>query len=93
MSNFKEICLRTDSTNPYAILLELMRQPETTMHGHVHHIMDGAAFMTAMHNAGVVYNLNTSLDELASRGAQIINNSCIAIYAHHAAPASWRADY
>ena len=71
MSDFKEICLLTNSTNPYEILLELMRQPETPMHGPVHHILDGAAFLTAMHNAGAEFDLDAALDELAARGAQM----------------------
>lgn len=76
MSSFKEICLRTNSTNPYEILLELMRQPETPMHGPVHHILDGAAFMTAMHNAGAEFGLDAALDELAARGAQMPGATC-----------------
>lgn len=76
MSGLKEICLGTESTNPYAILLDLMHQPEIPMHGPVHHILDGAAFMTAMHNAGTAFDLDAALDELSARGAQMPGATC-----------------
>jgi hypothetical protein len=76
MSNYKEICLQSDSTNPYEILLKLMRQPDVPMHGPVHHILDGAAFMTAMYNAVAEFDLDAALDELAVRGAQMPGATC-----------------
>lgn len=76
MNRIMEICLRSESRNPYAILLELMRLPETPMHGPVHHILDGAAFLTAMHNAGADIDLGAALSELAQRGAQMPGATC-----------------
>ena len=46
------------------------------MHGPIHHIIDGAAFMTAMYNAGVKFNLDTALDELANRGSDMPGATC-----------------
>lgn len=76
MSSYKKICMQSNSTNPYDILLQLMRQPETPMHGPVHHILDGAAFLTALHNAGTEFDLNAALEELATRGAQMPGATC-----------------
>ena len=76
MSNFKEICLNSTITNPYTILLDLMHQPEIPMHGPVHHILDGAALMTAIHNTGTPFNLKTALDELEVRGLLMPGGTC-----------------
>ncbi len=76
MNSFKEICFRTDSKDPFEILQLMISQPDVPMHGPVHHILDGAAFMTAMHNAGVEFDLDKALDELAERGAQMPGATC-----------------
>lgn len=76
MNNIKEICLSETSTDPFRILLKLMKLSTTPMHGPVHHILDGVAFMTAMHNAGVEFDLNAALDELFERGAMMPGATC-----------------
>lgn len=76
MNTIKEICLNEMGKNPYKILLKLMNIPTTPMHGPIHHLLDGAAFMTAMHNAGVEFDLSAGLDELFERGASMPGATC-----------------
>ena len=61
MNQIKEICLKEKSKNPYMIWRKLIKFSNVPMHGPIHHIIDGAAFMTAMYNAGVKFNLDTAL--------------------------------
>ncbi len=76
MNQIKQICLDQTSKNPYEIILKLMNNPEIPMHGPIHHIIDGAAFMTAMHNAGVEFDLDPALSELAQRGEMMPGATC-----------------
>lgn len=46
------------------------------MHGPEHHMADGAAFLTAMHNAGAVFDLKEALDEMERRGAKMPGATC-----------------
>ena len=70
MNQIKEICLKEKSKNPYMIWRKLIKFSNVPMHGPIHHIIDGAAFMTAM------YNLDTALDELANRGSDMPGATC-----------------
>ena len=45
-------CLASSSKDPIEIIRTLMEQPFCHMHGPEHHIMVGAALLTAYHNAG-----------------------------------------
>ena len=76
MNQIKEICLKEKSKNPYMIWRKLIKFSNVPMHGPIHHIIDGAAFMTAMYNAGVKFNLDTALDELANRGSDMPGATC-----------------
>ena len=76
MNQIKEICLKEKSKNPYMICRKLIKFSNVPMHGPIHHIIDGAAFMTAMYNAGVKFNLDTALDELANRGSDMPGATC-----------------
>lgn len=46
------------------------------MHGPEHHIMVGAALLTAFKNAGGDINLNKSLKEMRTRGKQVPGGTC-----------------
>lgn len=76
MNNIKQMCLNETSTNPYEIAKRLMQDAAIPMHGPIHHILDGAAFMTALHNAGVEFNLDAALDELTARGSLMPGATC-----------------
>lgn len=76
IDKIKAACLSAESTNPVEIAKKLMAMPEIAMHGPEHHILDGAAFLTAMHNAGITFDLEAALDELAERGKKIPGAIC-----------------
>lgn len=76
MNLVKKICLEQTSTNPYEIATVLMKQPSIPIHGPVHHIIDGASVMTALHNAGMEFNLDECLDELVERGLVMPGGTC-----------------
>lgn len=72
----KEACLVQKSCDPVAIAVELMRLPGVPMHGPVHHILDGSALLTAIHNAGEKFDLPAALDEMAVRGSRMPGATC-----------------
>ena len=53
MQMIKDICLKETSRNPIKIVKRLMKIDNIPIHGPIHHIIDGFAFLTAMYNAGV----------------------------------------
>ena len=76
MNPIKEICLSETGKDPFKILQKLMALPTTPMHGPIHHLLDGAALMTAIHNAGVEFDLSAGLDELFERGSAMPGATC-----------------
>lgn len=76
MNPIKKLCLEEKSKNPYEILYKLMKIEGIPMHGPIHHFIDGAAFMTAMHNAGVDFELESGLDELSERSSIMPGATC-----------------
>lgn len=72
----KAICMSEKSRSPYDIVIKLMKLDGTPMHGPVHHCIDGAAFLTAMHNAGAQFDLASALDELFERGKKMPGATC-----------------
>lgn len=76
IKRIKEICLKEESKNPIEIVMKIMKQPYVNIHGPEHHIIDGAAFLTAMHNAGVEFDLVSALDEQEVRGRKMPGATC-----------------
>lgn len=72
----KEICLKEKSTNPVEIAEHIMKEPEVPIHGPVHHIIDGASLITAMHNAGMDFELEAALTEIENRGQKMPGATC-----------------
>lgn len=77
-----EGCKNSDSKNPIAIMQELMENPYIYMHGPEHHVMVGAALLTAYYNCGG-YNesggreaFERALDEMRARGSEYPGGSC-----------------
>lgn len=70
------VCLEETSPNPYAILDRMMRLPFCHMHGPEHHIMVGAALLTAYRNAGGEIDLPRALAEMKSRGEGVPGGAC-----------------
>ena len=83
MSTFEEksrlisaACLKEKDTDPIAIAIRLMSIPEISMHGPEHHMLDGAAFLTAYHNAGGKIDLANALASLYERALTMPGATC-----------------
>lgn len=76
LDEIMNVCLKSSSTNPFVILGEMMSLPFCHMHGPEHHIMTGAALLTAYKNAGGNIVLSDSLAEMMSRGKEVPGGSC-----------------
>ncbi len=70
------VCLSETSRNPIEILNRMMEMPFCHMHGPEHHIMVGAALLTAYRNAGGEIDLKTSLVEMKNRGSSVPGGAC-----------------
>lgn len=69
-------CLNETSKNPYEIISRLMDLPTCHMHGPEHHIMVGAALLTAYKNAGGDIDLPKALNEMQQRGRKVPGGIC-----------------
>lgn len=74
--SFIDICLSETSKNPYEILDKLMSQPSCRMHGPEHHVLVGAALLTAYKNAGGEINLKEALATMVERGGEVPGGAC-----------------
>ena len=71
-----DACLAEKSTSPYEVFRNVARRDFVRMHGPEHHVLDGAAVLTAYRNAGGNVDLPAALDELMSRGRQMPGAMC-----------------
>ena len=69
-------CLNSTSRNPVLMMQELMENPYIYMHGPEHHILVGAALLTAYHNSGGETEIEKALEEMKSRGSEYPGGSC-----------------
>ena len=70
------VCLSETSADPVRILNTLMALPFCHMHGPEHHIMVGAALLTAYKNAGGDIDLEKALVEMRNRGKSVPGGAC-----------------
>ena len=70
------ICMGETSKNPAVILNHMMSQPFCHMHGPEHHVMVGAALLTAYKNAGGELDLEKALHEMYRRGKEVPGGAC-----------------
>ena len=70
------LCLGEQSTNPLAILEKMMAMSFCHMHGPEHHVMVGAALLTAFKNAGGKLDLEKALHEMYRRGKAVPGGAC-----------------
>lgn len=73
------LCLADTSRNPIEILEKLMSQPDCPMHGPTHHVLVGAALLTAYNNClpdSNKLNLEEALAEMRERGEQVPGGAC-----------------
>ena len=71
-----EACLQEKSKNPVDIFFNIAHMDFVRIHGPEHHVLDGAALLTAYYNAGGKIELQTSLNELMKRGLQMPGATC-----------------
>ena len=69
-------CSSETSKNPIEILRKMMKMPFCHMHGPEHHVMVGAALLTAFKNAGGDIDLHASLLEMMNRGKSVPGGAC-----------------
>ncbi len=70
------LCFASTSKNPVEIIQSMMAQPFCHMHGPEHHVMVGAALLTAYKNAGGEINLEKTLIEMMNRGKSVPGGAC-----------------
>ena len=70
------LCLTSASRDPIAIIEQMMALPTCHMHGPEHHVMVGAALLTAYHNAGGDIDLRSALTEMMNRGRSVPGGAC-----------------
>ena len=71
-----EVCMQEKSKNPIEIFCNIAQRDFIRIHGPEHHILDGAALLTAFYNAGGNIDLQNSLNELMKRGLQMPGATC-----------------
>ncbi len=70
------LCMKETSRNPAAIIEKMMALPFCHMHGPEHHVMVGAALLTAYKNAGGDIDLHSALAEMMNRGKSVPGGAC-----------------
>lgn len=76
IKTIREYCMSTKSKNPIEMMMEMMENPYIHMHGPEHHVMTGAALITAYYHAGGQIELEKALDEMEKRGRQVPGGVC-----------------
>lgn len=76
LDSIVELCLRETACDPVAIVERMMALPSCHMHGPEHHVMVGAALLTAYHNAGGGIALSDALMEMLRRGKSVPGGAC-----------------
>ena len=73
------LCMAETSRNPIEILEKLMSQPDCPMHGPTHHVLVGAALLTAYNNClpdSAKLDMEKALAEVIERGQQVPGGAC-----------------
>ena len=76
MDSILGLCLSETSKDPLEILEKMMAMPFCHMHGPEHHVMVGAALLTAYKNAGGTIDLPKALREMYRRGKAVPGGAC-----------------
>ena len=72
------ICKESTEKNPIVLFNRIVKNEDISipMHGPIHHVVDGAAFLTAFFNAGGKINLEESFWELRNRAEKMPGGMC-----------------
>ncbi len=76
MDSILGLCLSETAKDPLVILEKMMAMPFCHMHGPEHHVMVGAALLTAYKNAGGEIDLPKALQEMYRRGKAVPGGAC-----------------
>ena len=76
MDSILGLCLGERTSDPIVILEKMMKMPFCHMHGPEHHVMVGAALLTAYKNAGGKIELPVALQEMYRRGKAVPGGAC-----------------
>lgn len=76
MDGIFSLCLNETGRDPVKILEKMMSLPFCHMHGPEHHVMVGAALLTAYKNCGGKLDLEKALAEMYSRGRSVPGGAC-----------------
>lgn len=76
MDSIFGVCLEETSCDPIALLEKMMSMPFCHMHGPEHHVMVGAALLTAYRNSGGEIDLQKALREMYYRGKAVPGGAC-----------------
>lgn len=71
-----EACAQEKETNPLAIFRHVASRDFVRIHGPEHHVLDGACLLTALHNAGMEFDLRELLGRLRQEGLQMPGAIC-----------------
>lgn len=71
-----EECLKLTNQDPIEIFKFISRKEYVRMHGPEHHVLDGAALLTAYYNSGGNIDLQASLIELMNRALSMPGAMC-----------------
>lgn len=71
-----EECRQSRETDPFKLAEHMMENPYIYMHGPEHHVLVGAALITAFHHAGGKIDLGEALEEMLRRGKAYPGGSC-----------------
>lgn len=76
MDSIFALCMEENSKSPINVLEKMMSLPFCHMHGPEHHVMVGAALLTAYKNSGGEIDLKKVLSEMRSRGMSVPGGAC-----------------
>ena len=76
IDGIRSVCLSETSKNPITVFNNMVALPFCHMHGPEHHILAGAALLTAYQNAGGKINLEEMLTEMQHRGGDVPGGTC-----------------
>ncbi len=79
MDSIIVLCMNETSRNPVEVLERMMSQPFCHMHGPEHHVLVGAALLTAYNNClpdTAKLDMESALVEVVERGRQVPGGAC-----------------
>lgn len=72
----EKMCRESVEKNPIALMQSVMENPYIYMHGPEHHVLVGAAILTAFHNCGGELDYEWAMKEMVRRGKEVPGGIC-----------------